>query len=286
VPKAKTLKASKSARQNRRGASARTAASVQPNVFRQLLKSLHWLLAVIPWQRCLLHLSIFCFWLVILTGLIYGARWVDQPITRIEVVGNFDQIRQDLIQAELAPVLKQSFFTLELAAIQRQLEARPWVKMAIVERRWPNVLRVRLVEEQAVALWNDRGFINVTGDVLVPEHAPLIAGLPVFYGDGQQVETMLSAYRNWQSQLAVVDLKIKTLRLEPRGAWQIGFDGDWSLKLGKADVAGRLQRFIAVYGKRLYKDVGKILTIDARYTQGIAVAWKEVPLSEPLPEQS
>lgn len=235
------------------------------------------LVAVIPWQRGVLHLSIFSFWLVVLSGLIIGARWIDQPITRIEVAGDLKHLRQQAIRDELGGVLHQSFFTLNLAAIQQQLEVRPWVKNASVERQWPNLLRVSLTEEKAVALWGAQGFINPAGEVIIPDRLPSQAGLPVFYGPRQQAGLMLTTLQQWQTGLASVGLEVATLSLQPRGAWQVGFPGNWTLKLGKADVEGRLQRFITLFGNRLYQDIANIQTIDARYTQGVAVAWKVPP---------
>ena len=230
-----------------------------------------------PWRPCCLHLSIFGFWLLVLTGAVFGARWADQPISRIEVVGDFKQIRQQVVEAELTAALEKSFFTFDLSDIQQQLENRAWVHTANVERQWPGILQVELLEEQALAEWNDRGFVSTEGKVVMLPDSPGLDHLPAFYGEHEHAALMLSTFNQWQSQLATVELKIDSLRLTKRGAWQIGFAGDWMLNLGKAQVDERLQRFIAVYGKRLYQDADNIRAIDARYTQGVSVTWKALP---------
>ena len=238
-------------------------------------KGVLWLFRVLPWRHCFAHLGIFGFWVTVLTGIVFGARWIDRPVTRIEVNGDFIHLQLSAIEAELSAVLEQSFYGLELEEIQAQLESRPWVKTAIVARKWPNVLRIDLTEERPMAGWNGQGFINAEGQVFSPVNPLHISALPLLYGGEGKEKKVLSAYQRWQSKLSIIELNIQTLTLEPRGAWQMGFDKSWTLNLGKTDVEERLQRFIAVYGKRLYRDVGNILAVDARYTQGVAVTWKE-----------
>lgn len=280
---ARGAKTKRTVRGTRRGAQLQRE---QSGVLKEMWAKSSQIPALIPWRRCLLHLSIFCFWLVVLSAGIFGARWIDQPITRIDVVGNFKHIHQDTIRDELNDVLQQSFFTLNLASIRQRLEARPWVKRARVERHWPNLLRVSIEEEQAAALWNQQGFINPEGKVVITQQHPAVSGLPVLYGATDQAEILLTNYQKWRLRLAAVGLEIQSLRLQRRGAWQVGFTGGWLLKLGKSDVEGRLERFITLYGKRLYRDEGNILAIDARYTQGVSVAWRVDQDAILIPEQS
>jgi len=271
--------ANKHFRKSQRGATNLQRGNASRHRSSSWLRAITRLMNAIPWRQGFIHASIFCFWLLLITGLLQGAKWIDRPVKKIQVVGDFEHIQRSVIQNELSALFKKSFFTLDLNAIQRQLEARAWVKKAEVERLWPDVLRVELAEENVVALWNNHGFVNAHGEVIVPDRPPHLPELPNFYGDTDQAVTMLQTYYRWRSKMVKVNLDIASLRMTRREAWQIGFAGDWYLNLGKANVEQRLQRFIAVYGKRLYLDVANIRAVDARYTQGVSVAWKVPPVT-------
>ncbi len=233
------------------------------------------LMGAIPWRMGFLHLSIFCFWLVLLSGFIHAGRWLDQPITRIEVSGTLQYIQHEDIKRQLEQVLQQSFFTVDLLTVQQELEARPWVDEVRLTRQWPGTLKVNISEQVPAAFWNETALVNAYGEVFQPDLLPAIQGLPHLHSPEGLAAEALSRFVAWQRQLGAIDLQIHSMRLEARGSWQIAFSGDWILKLGKEDIEARLQRFISLYGKRLYLEADNILQVDARYTQGVAVTWKE-----------
>ena len=41
-----------------------------------------------------------------------------------------------------------NFFTLEIAQIQQQLEDMPWVYSASIRKRWPDTLKIHIVEHK------------------------------------------------------------------------------------------------------------------------------------------
>jgi hypothetical protein len=60
------------------------------------------------------------------------------------------------LRANVAPVLKGNFFTVDLKAAQHAFEQVPWVQEAQVRREYPNGLRVALKEHVAEAFWGPR----------------------------------------------------------------------------------------------------------------------------------
>ncbi|MDE2383235.1 MAG: FtsQ-type POTRA domain-containing protein [Alphaproteobacteria bacterium] len=73
------------------------------------------------------------------------------------------------------------------ANVARQtLQALPWVKSASVEREYPNMLKIRVVERVAVALWQHDHVLELVDDAgvamgqprfLLANHLPLVTGL-------------------------------------------------------------------------------------------------------------
>src|SRR5678815_984608 len=70
-----------------------------------------------------------------------------QPLFAIRVItidGDVGRNSVSTIRANAAPRLAGNFMTLDLAAVRRAFESVPWVRHAVVQRVWPNRLRVRL----------------------------------------------------------------------------------------------------------------------------------------------
>jgi cell division protein FtsQ len=69
---------------------------------------------------------------------------------------------------------------------KEQLEALPWVRSAVVERRLPDTLYVRLVERKPLALWQHGGKIELIdreGAVIPVAHLDRFAKLPMVVGE-------------------------------------------------------------------------------------------------------
>jgi cell division protein FtsQ len=69
---------------------------------------------------------------------------------------------------------------------KEQLESLPWIRLAVVERRLPDTLYVRLVERKPLALWQHGGkleLIDREGTVIPVAHLDRFAKLPMVVGE-------------------------------------------------------------------------------------------------------
>ena len=69
---------------------------------------------------------------------------------------------------------------------KQQLESLPWVRSAVIERRLPDILYVRLVEREPLALWQHGGRIELidrTGAVIPVTRLDRFAKLPMVVGE-------------------------------------------------------------------------------------------------------
>ena len=92
--------------------------------------------------------------LVIAALILWLARQPFFAIRAITVDGDVGRNSVSTIRANAAPRLAGNFMTLDLGAVRSAFETVPWVRHAIVQRVWPNRLRVRLEEHRPVALWS------------------------------------------------------------------------------------------------------------------------------------
>jgi cell division protein FtsQ len=115
----------------------------------------------------------------VLLALVYAARWVMQhpvfSIRGLTVLGDVRHSNAATLRARVMPSIQGTFLTVDLAAVQHVFEAQPWVRRAVVQREFPNRLRVTLEEHQPAAYWGqlqgtDQGagaqaLLNVQGEV-------------------------------------------------------------------------------------------------------------------------
>jgi cell division protein FtsQ len=221
--------------------------------------------------------------------LAYGAiSWLAaQPwfaLRAIEVKTPVAHVTEAQIRLVAERQVRGTFFTVDLERVRNSLEKLPWVREARVERRWPDILVVSLVEHVPLARWNDDALVGESGEVFV---AAASAKLPRLSGPEDASAEVVDAYRRHQAALAPLGMTITELRLSPRRAWRIRLDNGMTLALGREQTGARLARFIDLYprlfGAQPATQVVAALqgpapavpvvpvTVDLRYPDGFAV---------------
>ena len=190
------------------------------------------------------------------------------------------------LEAVIRSELRGTFFTLDLDAARASLARVPWVRSVALRRQWPRKLTIEVDEHEPLARWNDAALVNTRGEVF---YANCADALPEFAGPDGQSALMTERFREWSRLLAPLDLTLRGLRLSPRGGWQLRASdtgGTLTLDVGRDDVAGRLSRFIAVYGRTvavLARAGKRVDHVDLRYRASFAA---EVPGFREKPARS
>jgi cell division protein FtsQ len=107
-------------------------------------------------------------------------------VSDIEVEGRETTDRETILAA-LAAGPGTPILAVNPTHAKQQLEALPWVHHAVVERRLPGTLYVRLVERKPLALWQHGGRIELIdrdGGVIPVTRLDQFAKLPLVVGDG------------------------------------------------------------------------------------------------------
>ena len=105
---------------------------------------------------------------------------------KVVVDGRQHTPREQLV-ASLGLHLGQPMLDIDPQALKARLEALGWVRSALVERRLPDQLYIRLSEAEPVALWQHDGafrLIDRAGQVIDQAEASAFSKLPVLVGDG------------------------------------------------------------------------------------------------------
>ena len=236
----------------------------------------------LPWRRVGLHLALFSFWLAVLGGGATLLNLADRKVGGIVVGGELHHLAAEQVGTLVESFANRSFFGISLAEVKGAVMQEPWVDDVQVRRRWPDVLEVVVTEQRPVVRWGDTGLLNATGKLFEPDQIGTInEALPRLDGPPGSHPRVYQQYRAWRQALVTFDLEVTLVQLDGRGAWTIGVNEGWMLMLGKQDLDGRFNRFMANYKKvRATREQG-IEGIDMRYSRGMAVRWKApVPAEE------
>ncbi|MDH5408700.1 MAG: cell division protein FtsQ/DivIB [Gammaproteobacteria bacterium] len=195
------------------------------------------------------------------------------PINKVKAQGTFKHVTEQMLQSVLGQI-HGGYFSINVAQIKQDVESLPWVDTASVRRVWPDVLVVNSVEHTPLAYWNDKGLVNIRGEVFTPDLSTFKQNLPLLNGPDDSSHMLLNHYQTINELLATIGLQIKQIDMDSRRALILWLDNDVKLILGRNEMKNRLQRFVSVYPKVLAPEVKTIAQIDMRYTNGFAITRK------------
>jgi cell division protein FtsQ len=199
---------------------------------------------------------------------------LDRPLSVVSMDGEFQRVSSTEIEQAVAPYLKAGFMSADLDAIQRAIEILPWVDHARVQRRWPASLHVTVVEQTAAARWDEAGLLNTRGELFVRAAAHVPSELPRLSGPEGTEAQVAQQFLATEPRMLENGMRIAALRLDARGAWEMDLDSGVTVRLGRRDVAARLERFIRTASQVIAHRAGDVAYVDMRYSNGFAIGWK------------
>jgi cell division protein FtsQ len=213
--------------------------------------------------------------LLVLAAALSALTWaLDRPVRVISIDGSFQRVSPGQIEKAVAPFASQGFMSVDLADIQRAVEALPWVDYARIARRWPNSLRVTVTEQTAAARWGESGLLNTRGELFVRAAAHVPPELPRLSGPEGSESQVAQRYLAAQGRMLEAGMRIAALRLDERGAWEFDLDNGVTVRLGRRDVDERIDRFIHTASQVIAHRLTEISYVDMRYSNGFAIGWR------------
>lgn len=197
----------------------------------------------------------------------------DRPIGKVEVAGQFQRVAPLQIQEVVAPFRGSGFLSVDLDALCAALETIPWVDRARVERKWPNGVRVFITEHVAAARWGESGLMNTRGELFLTDTRHIPQELPQLVGPAGTEAQVARLYLETYPRLLGVGMQLSKVELDARGAWQLTMHNGVTVRLGRQDVAARLERFIAVASPIVAARAAEVSYVDLRYSNGFSVGW-------------
>ena len=170
---------------------------------------------------------------------------------------------------------------MDLAPVRAVFESAPWVRHALVQREFPNRLRVTLVEHEAVGWWGAAGsgfLVNRAGEVFEasPDEGE---GLPELVGPPEQSAKVWALYQTLVTEFERESLGLERLELSSQGAWSARLDSGARIEIGRGDpvaLVDRIHRYISTIAQLTQRYPGAVEAVDLRYSNGYALRMRGV----------
>ena len=238
------------------------------------------------------------FFITVLFSLISITWWLGQrimgqesaPVTSVEVLGEMNYSNRDDVITAIETIDLGNFFQLDVDDVQKQVSALPWIYSVAVRKQWPNQLKIYVVDQSPVALWNGDFLLNKFGKAFQADIGRITHALPKFFGPEGTEQIALKNFYDLNELLDFDGLNIDELILTERFSWQLTLNDGVTLNLGREERVERIVRFMDIYPMikeqlaaknrmkiNAEKDKNQAVDyIDLRYDTGLAVGWKQV----------
>ncbi|WP_245720555.1 cell division protein FtsQ/DivIB [Microbulbifer yueqingensis] len=222
----------------------------------------------------------------LVTGLAYGAvwGWQQMPVPQLSRVDALEHVRvkapfravtRQQVEEMLLPYLRNGFFSLDIRGMRETLLGNPWITSASVSRRWPRGVEIRIEEAAPLAAWGRDRLLVASGQLLPrPEHLKT-GRLPELAGDEELVERIMAQYQALARLLTTRDMEVKRLSFDDLAGWHLELVSGIELHLGHDELLERVNRFLSLSRGVLAPHLERVVRVDTRYGNAVAVQWKD-----------
>lgn len=207
-------------------------------------------------------------------GAVLWLRSLEWPIDVVRIEGETRYSDRERLQRIVSAHVRDGFFGTDLPDLRDDLIAMPWVRDASLRRVWPARLDVEIREHSAAAVWNEDALISEHGEVFRPE-AFDAGDLPRLSGPEGQAPLMLARFAEFGLRLNAVGMEIAAIEQDARRSWTVALDDGLRVRLGRQSVDERIDRLVAAWPSVIAGQRARIDTVDLRYPNGFAIAWRE-----------
>ena len=196
----------------------------------------------------------------------------DTQIRQVQLLGDLRYLDVENLAKDLRIKFNNSYLDTTLAEVVSEVESHPWISAASARRIWPDTLLIEIVEQRPVAVYNDTQYLGLSGDLFEPA-ALVDEPMPRLYGALSETTQVYSHYSVFSDRLADFAKVTSVSRGHDLG-WEIELEQGFTLKLGRVDILGRLARARDILIRLDMDRLRKLREVDARYDNGIALAWR------------
>ncbi|MBK2126130.1 cell division protein FtsQ/DivIB [Fangia hongkongensis] len=197
----------------------------------------------------------------------------------IKTEGQLQYITQKDIIELVKPYRKDSWFDIDVTAIQDAIKTYPGVSSVDVSKKWPDSLFIDIHEAKPLAYWQNKNTLLLNDQKIIhPKVIILSKRLPMFYGTLSEAKEINNTYIKLNSIAKSHQLEVLEVDYEGN-IWKVLLSNGVKVVLGSDDIYKKLTELLNNFAKiKLPKGKNKQTTqideIDMRYRSGFAVSFK------------
>jgi cell division protein FtsQ len=213
--------------------------------------------------------------LLLLVGALGWQGWqtLDRPVSVVRVDGELTTAERGRATELVSLFLPAGVLSLDTRALRDLLEQEAWVDSVSLWRSWPDTLRIEIRAEAAVARWRTDALLSARGRIIEPLELLGLDALPRLAGPDGSAERVMQTFQRIADVLRPHELRIETLDMDAEGGIEVLLRDGPLLVFGHRELGNRLQRLDLVLRQQFPDGLAGVERIDARYDNGIAVAW-------------
>ncbi len=200
-------------------------------------------------------------------------------IRQVKIDGNVRPADHEAFKEIVVANVAKGFFHIPMDQLEQELTELPWVHHAKVRRIWPNTLAIRVHEQNPIARWGKAGLMNAYGEPFFPESIEPYTALPMLYGEETRAKELAGIFENSLRRLEPLGLQLQGLFENERQSKHLVLSNGMILVIGNGNVGRKIKWFITAYEQYLSSHIRQVKKIDLRYTNGLAVEWKDPQLA-------
>ncbi len=169
--------------------------------------------------------------------------WSADAGLRVEnvLVTGRDRVSKRSVERALATRPGMPILGFDPAASKARLETHVWIKTAIVERRLPDTLYIRIIERQPLALWQKAGklaLIGADGAVITRWKLNRFHALPLVVGSGapKHAARIIRTLRAYPK----INARVQAISRIAKRRWDLKFKNGVVARLPEKDAAAAL----------------------------------------------
>jgi len=201
-----------------------------------------------------------------------GADWL--PIKHVRIEGAFQYIAKDKVQGVLKGQLSNGFYNANIQQIRASVNQLPWVENVRVKRIWPDAIDIKIIEQQPVVRWGNKGLLNEKGELFFPDNVAVFNVLPLLSGPSGKEKQLLEIMKGLMVSLQDKELVLAEFHVNKRRAWKIKLQSEMELILGRNEPLKKFQLFLKTFTLIGKEQETKVAVVDLRYPNGFALTWK------------
>ena len=203
-------------------------------------------------------------------------------IKSVNVSGAMDVTNREKFESIIHKHTAGGFFNVRMDLLEKELISLPWMYRVSVQRLWPDTLKVKVLEQIPIARWGDTGLMNAYGEVFFPSSTKSYMSFPMLYGEEVRAKDLAGVFENSLKQLKPLGLQLRGLFEDERQSKHLVLSNGLVLAIGDGEVSEKIARFITAHEQYLAPYLSEVEKIDLRYTNGLAVEWKNPKLANNL----